>query len=223
MAKKVSPSDDSVVVIGLGRFGGAVAQSLIGLGHEVMGIDADLDLVQHWSKDLTHVVQADTTDVDTLKSLGVGEFRRAVVGIGSNVEASLLTVLGLCELGVPAIWAKANSARHGRILERTGAHHVVYPEADMGERVAHLVAGKMLDFMHFEDNFAIASTLAPREAIGRTLAEAALRTRYGVTVVAIKRQRADFTHAGPDSRVESGDQLIVAGPTRNVEHFAAIT
>lgn len=223
MAKRISPSEESVVVIGLGRFGGAVAQSLVALGHEVMGIDANLELVQQWSKELTHVVQADTTDVDTLKALGVGEFRRAVVGIGSNLEASLLTVLALCGIGVPAIWAKANSAQHGRILERIGAHHVVYPEADMGERVAHLVAGKMLDFMDFEDNFAIASTMAPREAVGKTLTEAALRTKYGVTVVAIKRLRADFSHAGPDSRVENGDLLIVAGPTRNVEHFAAIT
>jgi trk system potassium uptake protein TrkA len=223
LAKHVSPSEDSVVVIGLGRFGGAVAQSLVALGHEVMGIDADLDLVQQWSKDLTHVVQADTTDIDTLKALGVGEFRCVVVGIGSNVEASLLTVLGLGELGVPAIWAKANSARQGRILERIGAHHVVYPEADMGERVAHLVTGKMIDFMQFEDNFAIASTMAPREAIGKSLTEAGLRAKYGVTVVAIKRLRADFSHAGPDSRVENGDLLIVAGPTRNVEHFAAIT
>ena len=130
MAKQ--PSEDAVVVIGLGRFGGAVALSLAELGHEVLGIDESADIVQSWADRLTHVVQADTTDSETLRRLGVREFSRAVVAIGTDIEASVLTVLALTDLGVPDIWAKALEPKHGRILERTGAHHVIYPEADIG-------------------------------------------------------------------------------------------
>jgi len=216
-------SDDGVVVIGLGRFGGAVAESLVQLGHEVLAIDEDAELVQSWANRLTHVVQADTTEGDTLRRLGVHEFGRAVVGIGTNIEASVLTVLALSELGVRDIWAKALGPKHGRILERTGAHHVIYPEAAMGERVAHLVTGKMIDFIEFDDGFAIVKTRAPREAFGKTLADCALRSRYGVTVVGVKRPREDFTYARPETVVQPGDLLIVSGPTKRCETFAAIT
>ena len=218
-----SPRSDGVVVIGLGRFGSAVANSLVRLGHEVLGIDESAEIVQQWSDRLTHVVQADSTNGDTLHRLGVHEFGRAVVGIGTDIEASVLTVLALSELGIPDVWAKALSDKHGRILERTGAHHVVYPEAAMGERVAHLVTGKMIDFIEFDDGFAIVKTKAPQEATGRTLAESALRSRYGVTVVGVKRPRTDFTYARPDTLVETGDLLIVSGPTKLVEQFAALT
>lgn len=222
MASTPSHRSDSVVVIGLGRFGGAVAASLTRLGHEVLGIDEDHEIVQQWASELTHVVQADTTNSEVLRQLGVAEFGRAVVGIG-DIEANVLTVLALEELGVPDIWAKATTTKHGRILERTGAHHVVYPEAAMGERVAHLVTGKMIDFIEFDDGFAIAKTVAPKEAWGRTLVDSALRSKYGVTVVGIKRHRADFTHARPESLVEAGDILIVSGATTLVEKFAALT
>lgn len=214
---------DSVVVIGLGRFGGSVAESLTRLGHEVLAIDSDGQLVQQWSERLTHVVQADSTSTLALRQLGVRDFGRAVVGIGSDIEASVLTVLALEELGVRDIWAKAVSEKHGRILERTGAHHVVYPEYAMGERVAHLVTGKMIDFIEFDDGFAIVKTLAPRESWGQTLSESSLRSKYGVTVVGIKRARQDFTYARPETLVEQGDILIVSGPTMKVEQFAALT
>lgn len=222
MARKPVPGD-SVVVIGLGRFGSAVAESLVRLGHEVLGIDEDPEIVQKWSDRLTHVVQADSTSSEVLRQLGVKDFARAVVGIGSDIEASVLTVLALEDLGVGDIWAKATSAKHGRILERTGAHHVVCPEAQMGERVAHLVTGKMIDFIEFDDGFAIAKTSTPREAVGKTLSESALRSKYGVTVVGIKRKRSDFTYAQADTLVEPGDLLIVSGPTAKVEMFAALT
>jgi len=223
LAKNTSHQSDSVIVIGLGRFGGAVAESLTRLGHEVLGIDEDPEIVQQWADRLTHVVQADTTSSEALRQLGVAEFKRAVIGIGSDIEASVLTVLALEELGVPDIWAKATTIKHGRILERTGAHHVVYPEAAMGERVAHLVTGKMIDFIEFDDGFAIAKTDAPREAHGKTLSESELRGKYGVTVVGIKRAKADFTYAKADSIVERGDILIVSGATALVEKFAAVT
>jgi trk system potassium uptake protein TrkA len=216
-------NQDSVVVIGLGRFGSAVAESLIRLGHEVLAIDESGEIVQSLANQFTHIVQADTTSAGTLRSLGVAEFQRAVVGIGTDIEASLMTVLALSELGVPDIWAKALGPKHGRLLERTGAHHVIYPEAAMGERVAHLVTGKMIDFIEFDDGFAIVKTLAPRESHDRTLAESALRSKYGVTVVGVKRARTDFTYARPETVIQSGDLLIVSGPTPLVERFAAIT
>lgn len=223
MASSKIQKGDSVVVIGLGRFGGAVAESLVTLGHDVLGVDASEVLVQTWAERLTHVVQADSSNVDTLRQLGVPQFHHAVVGIGTNIEASVLTVLALSELGVRDIWAKAVSTNHGRILERTGAHHVVYPEAAMGERVAHLVTGKMIDFIEFDDGFAIVKTKAPRALIGKTLEASGARSRFGVTVVGIKRPREDFTYARPETLVEPGDILIVAGETRLVEQFAAET
>ena len=213
--------DDNVVVIGLGRFGGQVAQSLQNLGHEVLGIDSDPRIVQDWSDRLTHVVEGDATDTDALRQLGVAEFGRAVVGIGTNLETSVLTVLTLAEVGVDEIWAKATSVKHGKILSRVGARHVIYPEAEMGERVAHLITGRMLDYIEFDDGFAIAKVRAPAEAVGRSLADIGLRSRWGVTVVGVKLPGEDFTYARPETVVPKGCLLIVAGHTKKVETFAA--
>lgn len=225
MAEKIKAptADENVAVIGLGRFGGQVAESLTRLGHEVLGVDEDGKLVQQWSDRLTHVVQADATDEDVLRQIGMTEFARAVVGIGSDIEASVLTVLALAEVGVREIWAKAVSAKHGKILRSVGAHHVIYPEAAMGERVAHLITSRMLDFIELDDGFAIAKTRAPRDAAGRTLAEVGLRTKYGVTVVGVKSQGTDFVYAKPDTVVPGGALLIVAGATEQVQRFASTT
>jgi trk system potassium uptake protein TrkA len=212
---------DSVVVIGLGRFGSGVAIALVQLGHDVLAIDREPETVQSLASVLPHVVQADATDAEALKQLGVRDFAHAVVSIGENLEASVLAVLNLSQMGIKDIWAKANNPSHGRIAERVGAHHVVYPEADMGERVAHLVTGKMIDFIEFEDGFAIAKTRAPRETHGKPLSESAVRQRHKVTVVGIKRRHEDFIYAKADTIVKAGDLLIVAGPTREVERFAA--
>ncbi|MGN9906068.1 potassium channel family protein [Phytohabitans sp. LJ34] len=220
---KAPTADENVVVIGLGRFGGQVAESLTRLGHEVLGVDEDTKLVQQWSDRLTHVVQADATDEDVLRQIGISEFGRAVVGIGTDIEASVLTVLALTEVGVHDIWAKAISAKHGKILRSVGAHHVIYPEATMGERVAHLITSRMLDFIELDDDFAIAKTRAPRDAVGRTLADVGLRTRYGVTVVGVKAQGADLVYATPETVVPRNAVLIVAGTTEQVQRFAAAT
>jgi trk system potassium uptake protein TrkA len=207
----------------LGRFGVAVADSLVHLGHDVLGIDTNPERVQKWADRLTHVVQGDASDSDVLRRLGVHEFGHAVVGIGTHIEASVLAVLALSELHVPDIWAKAVTPDHGRILERTGAHHIVSPEAAMGQRVAHMVTGKMIDFIEFDDGFAIVKTRAPLEAVGKTLGESALRSKYGVTIVGVKRPKTDFTYAQPDTFVQAGDLIIVSGPTKLVQKFAALT
>jgi trk system potassium uptake protein TrkA len=212
-----------VVVIGLGRFGTSVARSLVRMGHEVLGIDDDMEQVQAMAEELTHVVQADSTNAATLRKLGVGDMAHAVVGIGTNVEASALTVVALTDAGCRDIWAKAISPSHGRILERVGATHIVYPEAEMGERVAHLVTGKMIDFIEFDDGFAIVKTRTPRFMAGRSLAETDVRKTYGIAIVGVKRPREPFIQAVPDTIVYLSDLLIVSGPIEKVESFAALT
>jgi trk system potassium uptake protein TrkA len=216
-------STDGILVVGLGRFGGQVAASLVRLGHEVLAIDEDEQVVQKWSDRLTYVVQADSTDEDALRQLGVGDLQRAIVGIGTDIEASVLTVLALTEVGVRDIWAKAITAKHGKILSAVGADHVIYPEAAMGERVAHLIASQMLDFIEFDDGYAIAKVQAPAEAIGQSLADSALRGKYGITVVGVKMTGSDFTYARPETMVYGGALLIVAGKTPDVERFASVT
>lgn len=217
MADNLTP----VLVVGLGRFGGAIADTLVELGHEVLAIDADHHRVQEFAGRLTHVVEADSTNEEALRQLGVRDFDHAVVAIGSNMEASILTTSVLSDLGVDRIWAKAITPSHGRILERVGASRVVYPEHEMGQRVAHVVSGRMLNYIEFEDGFALVETLPPAAYIGKTLGEAQLRRKYGVTVVCIKRRGQDFTYATAETRIEPDDLLIVAGRSELAERFAA--
>ncbi|MFM7025115.1 MAG: potassium channel family protein [Limnohabitans sp.] len=212
---------DSVLVIGLGRFGGAVAHSLMQLGHDVMGIDRDAEPVQAWADRLTHAVQADATNVQVLRQLGGADFAHAIVGIGTDLACSLMTVVALSELGIRDIWVKALTPEHGQIAQRIGAHHVVYPEADMGERVAHLITGRMIDYIEFDDGFAIAKIRSPQPAHNKVLAESLIRERFGVTVVGVKRAHEDFQHATPDTLILPGDLLIVSGATKKVEKFAS--
>ncbi len=212
--------DDAVLVIGMGRFGSSIAEALARLGHEVLAVEQDEDLVQEWSGRLTHVVEADATNLDALVQLGGKDFPIAVVGIGTSVESSVLAVANLVDLGTRQIWAKAITPSHGRILERIGAHHVVYPETDAGERVAHLVSGKLLDYIEFDDGFAIVKMHPPKETQGFTLTESGVRRKYGVTVVGVKSPGQDFTYAVADTRVSSHDTLIVSGHTELIEKFA---
>jgi trk system potassium uptake protein TrkA len=212
---------DSVVVIGLGRFGGSVAQSLMRLGHDVMGIDREAEPVQALADLLTHAVQADSTNTMVMRQLGVADFVHAIVGIGSDLSASLMTVMVLAELGIKDIWVKAFTAEHGQIAQRIGAHHVVYPEADMGRRVAYLITGRMMDYIEFDDGFAIAKIHAPAPTHRRMLAESGVCETFGVTVLGVKRTNEDFQYATPDTLVMPGDLLIVSGPTSRIEKFAA--
>jgi len=212
-----------VIVIGLGRFGTAVARSLVQLGHDVLAVDERPEIVQKFSSDFTHVVSADATDTEALRQIGADQFDRAVVGIGTDIEASVLTVLSLVELDITEVWAKAINAKHARILERVGAHHVIRPESAMGERVAHMVTGAMIDYIEFDDGFAIARTRAPEISWDKTLEETGLRRKFGVTVVGVKRRGQDFTYARPETSISRSDELIVSGPTTKVENFCALT
>ena len=223
MAKGPDSPTAPVLVIGLGRFGSSVAKSLVRLGHDVLAVDERADIVQKFAGDFTHVVAADTTDTEALRQIGAEQFDRAVVGIGTDIEASVLTVLSIVDLGVKEVWAKAINAKHARILERVGATHVVRPESQMGKRVAHLVTGTMTDYIEFDDGFAIARTKTPQVACGRTLAESELRVKYGITVVGVKTHGQDFTYAKPETSISTSDELIVSGPTAKVEAFCALS
>ena len=213
---------DSVLVIGLGRFGGALAETLVELGTEVLAVDFDADRVQEYSERLTHVRQADTTSATVLRQLGAAEFSVAVVAIGNDIESSILTTAALADLGVASIWAKAIRADHGRILERVGAHHVVYPERQMGIRTAHAVSGRVIDYFELDAGFVLAEVRPPRRLIGKTLTEADIRNRYGVTIVCVKPNGEGFTYATPETRMAEGDILVVAGDVERAEAFAAL-
>ena len=209
-----------VIVIGLGRFGSALADALVDLGHEVLGVDADPNIVQDALGRLSHAVQMDATNTTALAQLGAKDFEVAVVAIGTDVEASILTTAALADLGIPRIWAKAITDAHGRILSRVGAHHVVFPEHDMGQRVAHLVTGRMMDYIELDEGFALVETTAPAHLVGKTLGESGIRARYGVTVVCIKPAGHAFTYATLDTVIHADDILLVAGAKREAEDFA---
>jgi trk system potassium uptake protein TrkA len=222
LAKKEHP-DNRAVVIGLGRFGSSLALELVSGRTEVLGLDRSEKLVNAWADELTHVAVVDSTDEEALRQLNVQDYPRAVVAIGADLEASILTTSILSDFGIKKIWAKALSRQHAKILERVGAHHVVLPEHDMGERVAHLVMGRMLDYIEFEDDYAMVKTLAPHEVVGKTLGESELRSKYGITVVSIKRRGEGFTYATAETEVRAGDLLIVAGKASDTERFAELT
>jgi trk system potassium uptake protein TrkA len=213
---------EEILVLGLGRFGRALARTLLELGHEVMGLDSDAETVQAATRDLPHVVQVDATDVDAMRELGVTDFETAVVAIGTDVEASILATYILVDLRVPRIWAKAITSSHGAILERVGAHRVVFPERDMGVRVAHTLTGRTIDYLELDPHFALVETTVPREVAGKKLANAEIRKKYGLTVVCVKQDGGTFTYATPDTVLSEGDILVVAGEPRKAEEFASL-
>lgn len=213
--------DEDVLVIGMGRFGAAAALEMHRLGYRVHAIELDGALAERFSRTLTRVIAVDAADPADLAQAKPHDFRIAVVAIGTSIEGSLLTAGNLVDAGVPSIWAKAVSAEHARLLERIGVHHVVFPEAESGSRVAHLVNDRMKGYIEFEDGYAIVKMAPPREMIDRTLAETDIRQRYGVTVVGVKAPGEDFTHAVPETTVGRHHLMIVSGPSAKIEKLAA--
>lgn len=213
--------EDDVLVIGLGRFGSAVALELTKLGHRVIAVERDNALAETYVNKFAKVVHADMAQASSVDMIRSAEPKIAIVGIGSSIESSVLASANLVDAGVPSIWAKALTPEHKRILDRIGVHHVISPESDAGRRVAHLVNGRLLDFMEFDDGFAIVKINPPQETIGFTLGQSQIRRKYGVTVVGVKAPGEDFTYAVPETKVSAHHVLIVSGPTELIDRFAA--
>jgi trk system potassium uptake protein TrkA len=214
--------DAPVLVIGLGRFGAATAGELDKLGRDVLAVDADAALVQKWADRVRHTAVLDARDLNALEQIGAKDFSVAVVAVGSSIEASVLITAHLVDLKIPQIWAKAISEAHGKILTRIGAHRVVYPEREAGERVAHLVSGRMIDFIRFDDDFALVKMYPPKPIRGKSLTESGVRTKYNITVVGVKSPGKPFTYATESTVVTSHDLIIVSGSNEDIERFAAL-
>ncbi len=209
-----------IIVIGLGRFGSSLSRSLVDMGHEVLGVDLDPDNVQTHTGVLTHVAEADTTSEAALRQLGVADATTVVVCIGADVEASVLTTAAIADLGVPNIWAKAMTEPHGRILSRVGAHNVVFPEAEMGSRVAHLITGHVLEYIALDDDFVLVELTAPASLVDVPLGESNLRRDHQVTIVCHKPDSGLFTHTDATTVLSAADLIVVAGRRGDVDKFA---
>jgi trk system potassium uptake protein len=213
-------------VIGLGRFGAAMATTLTQLGHDVIGVDADESRVQQLADVITHTLQIDATDEKALRAAGIQDVNIAVVSIGENIESSLLVVMQLRELGVPSIVAKAVTPLHGRILEKLGVSRVIFPEREMAIRVAHsLVMPNVIDYIELSRDFSIVEVPAPDAFIGQTLKQLELRPRLGLTLIAIKR-RIDgsgpvVTNIAPaaDETIRNGDILALLGSNERLNQL----
>ncbi len=191
-------------------------------GTEVLGIDSDEEIVQSLNGLLTHVVQADTTKEEVLRQLAVPEFDRVVVAIGDDVQSSILTTSLLLRFGISNLWAKAVSDAHGAILEQLGVQHVIYPEKEMGRRVAHLVRGSMQDYLEIGENFSIVKMAPPARMVGKTLAESHVRIDSGVTITAVKPAGGQWQYTTADTLITADDTILVSGPTTKAEAFSQL-
>lgn len=209
------------LVIGLGRFGLSLAQALTEKGHEVLGIDAREDNVQVASEIITQSVQMDATDEKALLSLGITNFDVAVVAIGQDIQSSILCTLILKEVGIPYIVAKAQNHLHGKVLTKTGADRVVFPERDMGIRVANnLVSTNLLDYIELSEDFSIMEITAPQFMVGKSLIQLKLPNRFGINIIAIKKGPEEINIApAAEDTVEEGDILVVVGQNRQLRRL----
>ncbi|PUU88097.1 MULTISPECIES: TrkA family potassium uptake protein [Halanaerobium] len=206
------------VVVGLGRFGASVAATLAENGHDVLAIDRDPEKVQAISGDVTHAVEVDATDEEALKTLGVRNFDVAVVSIGDNVSANILCTLILKELNLPYVIVKAPDKLHGKVLSKVGADRIVYPERDMGVRIAqNLISSNVLDYIEFAPEYGVIEILASDNMVGRTLKELELRASFDVNVMAIKRGEELYISPGAEDKIEAGDKLVLMGKNENLD------
>lgn len=217
-----TPSVDTVAVIGMGRFGQALAHELTELGVDVLAIDVSEETIQSLSDAVTYAVVADGTKEAVLRQLAVNELPCVVVAVGSNVEASILTTSLLIKFGVKQIWAKAASDAHVEILRQLGVEHIVYPEHEMGQRVAHVLRGSLNDYLEIGDGLALVRTSPPPFATGKPLRELHVKSRYGVRIVCHKPAGGTWRDAGGDTVLSSTDQILITGNSKNVENFHSL-
>lgn len=202
----------SYVVIGCGRFGTSVAKTLYTLGHDVMAVDQSEEIIQSISDYVTHAVQVDATDEISLKALGIRNFDVAVISIASDIQSSIMATIIIKELGVPYVLCKAQNELQAKVLYKIGADRVVFPERDMGVRVAHnLVSQNVLEYIELDPNYSMAEIKVPTSWIGKTLQSVNLRAKYGINVVAIKKDTMVNISPEADEIFEFGDLLVVIG------------
>ena len=200
------------VVIGLGRFGASVASSLAEAGYEVLGIDILDDRVRPLANVLTHVVQADATDEEVLRALGIRNFDCCVVALSSNLQSSILVTMIAKELGVPMVVSKARDDQHGKVLAKIGADRIIFPERDMGLRLAHsLISGNILDLIELSPSHSVAEVVANDRMVGKSLRQLDLRAKFGVNVLAIKRGSNISISPRAEDVLNEGDVLVVIG------------
>jgi trk system potassium uptake protein len=202
----------SVLVVGLGRFGTAAARELTALGHEVLAIDSSEARVNDIAPEVTHAIELDASDEDALKAVGAGEFEHAIVAISTNTEASIFATMALKTLGVGNVIAKAANGLHGAILERVGADRVVYPEREMGIRVAHTFSIRpVIDYIDVAPGFGIVKMHPPKSFVGKTLRELDLANRFKLTPIGIRRGNEVTVNPHRDDRINASDELILIG------------
>lgn len=208
----------SFVVVGCGRFGSSVVRTLYGLGNEVMAIDISEEAVREISEEATYAVQADVMDETVLKDLGLRNFDVAVIAIGSDIEASVMATLIVKELGIKRVIAKAQSELHRKVLDKIGADKVIFPERDMGIRVAHnLTSTNILDFIELSPDYSIIEITTIEEWENKTLAQLRLSTKSGLNVMAIKRGNRIMVSPSGEVMIETGDILVVIGSTADIK------
>jgi trk system potassium uptake protein TrkA len=211
-------------VIGLGRFGASVAKTLYEYGYDVMAIDSSEDRIQENLNYVTHAVQADSTDEEALKALGIKNFDVVVVAIGQDIQSSILTTLIIKDLGVKNLVVKAQNELHGKVLYKIGADKVVFPERDMGLRVAHhLISPNILDFIELADNYSIVEIVASEFMVGKNLLELDVRAKYGCNVMAIKSGKKVNVAPHAQDRISHGDILVVMGQNGDLQKFEEAT
>jgi trk system potassium uptake protein TrkA len=211
----------NILVIGLGYFGESLALELAELGHEVVGIDKDPEVVQRNASILTDTIQMDATNLEALRALEITSFDINIVGRGSSLEESMLITLNLKELGARYIICKALTDQQKTILERVGADEIVQPERDMGKRLAHMVSTstKMLDYMDLPGDFGVEEIAAPRGWMEHSLGDLQLPTRYGLQILLIKSGEKYHPSPGPNTMIHDGDILVVFGHKRKLAQF----
>lgn len=207
-------------VIGLGRFGGSICKELSRQGMEVMAIDKSEEKVNEYKDIVTHAVIADSTDEQTLRSLGIRNFDHVIVGIGDNIQTSILTTLMLTELGVKHITVKAQNDYHEKVLNRIGAHAVVHPERDIAVRIAHhIVSNNVLDYLELSEDHSIVEIVAGNKMDGHTLIDLNIRAKYGINIMAIKRGERVIISPQAKEVILNGDILFVIGADVDIERF----
>ena len=210
-------SSKQFVIIGLGRFGSSVAKTLYALGHDVLAIDSNEDLVQEISDSVTHAVQMDATDENALRTLGLRNFDVAVVTIGANIQASVMATLLVKDMGIKYIIAKGNSDLHAKVLYKIGADRVILPEKDMGVRVAHnLVSSSILDYIELSPDYSIIEIESPKEWYGKSMKELSLRSKYGINVMAIKRNNEVNISPDADDVINKDDIVVAIGSAEDL-------